>query len=332
MKKHSTNEPTLSINQSIFHIHICCPKFLPSSQAPEMLRSEVTPASDTWAAGVMAHQLLTGKFPFDDRRNPSNPALSLVWRAILLEDVDMTRSYWAGISDEAKDFIKMLLDKDPKKRPSARDALRHPWLQGDASDRTGGKPISRQVVQRIQRYAQGSVFRRTVLQSVAEELLASRLGGDTVHSTGIGAAPAAAAAAAALAIPGAVASSGGSDPSPGGSFHGPLLFGTPLKRLLDRFEFNGTEHARTPDELGAKLKEMGYKLEPSEVERLAEMLDLNDSGAVDRAAFAASIVDWKELQKNHRDEWLGMLRRAFDDLVSARPFTAKDTGRRTEEP
>jgi calcium-dependent protein kinase len=47
--------------------------------APELLSSEAYPASDVWAAGVMAYQLLSGYLPFDDHRNPDRPALSLVW-------------------------------------------------------------------------------------------------------------------------------------------------------------------------------------------------------------------------------------------------------------
>ena len=43
-----------------------------------MLSSQVVPASDVWAAGVMAHQLLSGFLPFDDARNPRAPALSKV--------------------------------------------------------------------------------------------------------------------------------------------------------------------------------------------------------------------------------------------------------------
>jgi len=31
-----------------------------------------------WAAGVMAYQLLSGRFPFDDWAHPEAPALSLV--------------------------------------------------------------------------------------------------------------------------------------------------------------------------------------------------------------------------------------------------------------
>ena len=44
--------------------------------SPEALSSEVYPASDVWAAGVMAYQLLCGFLPFDDVRNRDAPALS----------------------------------------------------------------------------------------------------------------------------------------------------------------------------------------------------------------------------------------------------------------
>jgi len=47
--------------------------------APEVLSCEVGPASDVWAAGVMAYQLLSGALPFDDRAHPDNPALSIIW-------------------------------------------------------------------------------------------------------------------------------------------------------------------------------------------------------------------------------------------------------------
>lgn len=51
----------------------------PWFMAPEVLSSQVLPASDVWSAGVMAFQLLTGRFPYDDRTNPHNPALSQIW-------------------------------------------------------------------------------------------------------------------------------------------------------------------------------------------------------------------------------------------------------------
>jgi len=51
----------------------------PWFMAPETLQSEVYASSDIWAAGIMAYQLLTGKFPFDDKTNPFNPSLSKIW-------------------------------------------------------------------------------------------------------------------------------------------------------------------------------------------------------------------------------------------------------------
>ena len=51
----------------------------PWFMAPEMLRSQVTPACDIWAAGVMAFQLLSGDFPFNDKQNPMRPKVKNIW-------------------------------------------------------------------------------------------------------------------------------------------------------------------------------------------------------------------------------------------------------------
>jgi len=40
--------------------------------------------------------------------------------------------------------------RDPKARPSAKDALQDPWLKGNSTERNQGKPIDATVVQRIQ--------------------------------------------------------------------------------------------------------------------------------------------------------------------------------------
>lgn len=78
----------------------------------------------------MAHQLLTGRLPFDDRRNPHNPVLTSVLRSILTDQLNFSRSYWEDISPEGRDFVAQALNRDPAKRPSARELLKHPWLEG----------------------------------------------------------------------------------------------------------------------------------------------------------------------------------------------------------
>ncbi|DBA73193.1 TPA: hypothetical protein ACH3X1_011269 [Trebouxia sp. C0004] len=143
----------------------------PWFMAPEVMSSEVYPSSDIWAAGVMTYQLLSGQLPFDDRRKPNSPALSVVWQAILTQQPSFTGKAWQDISEPAKNFVKRLLNKDPKARPSAKDALQDPWLKGNSMERNQGKPIDATVVQRIQRYAQTSVLKRSIFELIAAELI-----------------------------------------------------------------------------------------------------------------------------------------------------------------
>ena len=231
----------------------------PWYMAPEVLSSRVGPEADLWAAGVMACQLLTGRFPFDDRAGygTGGPVLSRVWRSILTDKLRTDGPAWegeteeeeeeeffflfregekrekrerkgttrnerererererkgttrsererkkkknnnstrslsllpfrppppfsspftpsrVGVSDDAKAFVRSLLDRDPARRPSALEALRHPWLVGgNSTERQAGRQLSLAVVQRVQRYASASAFRRSVLEMIAAELLA----------------------------------------------------------------------------------------------------------------------------------------------------------------
>ena len=36
---------------------------------------------------------------------------------------------WSEVSNEAKDLIRKMLEKDPKKRISAKESYEHPWVQ-----------------------------------------------------------------------------------------------------------------------------------------------------------------------------------------------------------
>jgi len=51
---------------------------------------------------------------------------------------------------QEKGLLMMLTYRDPKARPSAKDALQDPWLKGNSTERNQGKPIDATVVQRIQ--------------------------------------------------------------------------------------------------------------------------------------------------------------------------------------
>lgn len=78
---------------------------------------------DIWAMGVITYFLLAGYTPFD-RENQQ-----LEMQAIIAGDYKFEpEEYWENVSQTAKDFVAACLTVDPTQRPTAADALKHPWL------------------------------------------------------------------------------------------------------------------------------------------------------------------------------------------------------------
>ena len=48
---------------------------------------------------------------------------------------------WKNISPKAKDFVKICLNKNSSKRPSAKEALNHPWFANVIKDIHNNKKI-----------------------------------------------------------------------------------------------------------------------------------------------------------------------------------------------
>lgn len=75
---------------------------------------------DMWSVGVMTFVVLTGLLPFDGEAT-EDVFLDVVKNTIPFAKAPM-------MSKEAKSFILSLTATNPGGRPSAADALRHPWL------------------------------------------------------------------------------------------------------------------------------------------------------------------------------------------------------------
>ncbi len=111
--------------------------------SPEALSSKLCCQSDIWSVGVLTFQLLSGKMPFNDKDSPLNPSITKIYRGILLEDPKLTGSCWNNISEEAKDFIRICLNKDYKKRPLSIDLINHKWLEkSNCEDRFQGQELN----------------------------------------------------------------------------------------------------------------------------------------------------------------------------------------------
>uniref|UniRef100_A0A3P9JR74 Serine/threonine-protein kinase 17A n=1 Tax=Oryzias latipes TaxID=8090 RepID=A0A3P9JR74_ORYLA len=95
----------------------------PEYVAPEVLSYEpISTATDMWSIGVLTYVMLTGESPFlGDEKQQTFLNISQV-------NVDYSQDTFEGISSLAVDFIKSLLVKNPRKRATAEECLRHPWL------------------------------------------------------------------------------------------------------------------------------------------------------------------------------------------------------------
>lgn len=91
--------------------------------APEILRGKPYRTSpDMWSLGVITYILLCGYPPFFDQDQEN------LSRKIIRGKYKFRAADWADVSDEAKDFIRGLLKKNPEDRMNADDVLAHPWI------------------------------------------------------------------------------------------------------------------------------------------------------------------------------------------------------------
>ena len=99
----------------------------PLYMAPELFMRHWGIESDMWALGMLLYQLLAGKMPFWSGNQARDP-LS-VMSAILSGDISFEGEEWKGISAEAVDLCRAMLDRDYNTRITAAQTLAHPWLQ-----------------------------------------------------------------------------------------------------------------------------------------------------------------------------------------------------------
>ncbi|XP_043910019.1 death-associated protein kinase 3 [Protopterus annectens] len=96
----------------------------PEFVAPEIVNYEpLGLEADMWSIGVITYILLSGASPFlGETKQETLANISAV-------NYDFDDEYFSNTSELAKDFIRRLLVKDPKKRMTIEDSLQHPWIK-----------------------------------------------------------------------------------------------------------------------------------------------------------------------------------------------------------
>ncbi|KAL1214367.1 CDPK-related kinase 5 [Cardamine amara subsp. amara] len=134
--------------------------------APEVLHRSYSTEADIWSVGVIVYILLCGSRPFWARTE------SGIFRAVLKADPSFDDPPWPLLSSEARDFVKRLLNKDPRKRLTAAQALSHPWIK-DSND--AKIPLDILVFKLMRAYLRSSSLRKAALRALSKTLTVDEL-------------------------------------------------------------------------------------------------------------------------------------------------------------
>jgi len=92
------------------------------------------PKADVWSCGVLLFLVLSGHQPFKGATNEDT------FNNIVEANYTFSDPAWDAISNDAKDFTQKLLTWDEKARPTAVEALKHPWIVSGGTSRTIKSP------------------------------------------------------------------------------------------------------------------------------------------------------------------------------------------------
>lgn len=132
--------------------------------APEVIAGKYDNACDVWSLGVICFMLLSGSPPFAASQDYE------IIHKIKTAEVAFEGPRWVGISQGAKDFVLHLLTRDPKKRPTALQAMSHPWLKtmlGKYSEDSTVSEIDMGVLRNIRTFSRQNAMRRAALGLIA---------------------------------------------------------------------------------------------------------------------------------------------------------------------
>jgi len=149
----------------------------PSYMAPELWSDsakEYDSSVDMWALGVVTFMLLSGKRPFhhQDRKEKA--------RMIRHDALVFKGPEWERVSEDAKDFCRKLMQKAPRDRMPASEAIHHPWIVHESNLHTGidaAHELARhdEIIESLEAFCQADDLKKLALESIAFSTPPSKL-------------------------------------------------------------------------------------------------------------------------------------------------------------
>ncbi|KAH7647533.1 hypothetical protein FG379_000616 [Cryptosporidium bovis] len=130
--------------------------------APEVFLRDVTTECDVWSAGVVMYFLLSGTLPFTGKN------VKEVKNKVLNYEPDYENEC-LHVSPEGIDLLRLMLQKDPALRPTAKDILCHEWFR---ISKTNNEPISidKRLLHSLKNYMKQNQLKHALVNMMAHQL------------------------------------------------------------------------------------------------------------------------------------------------------------------
>ena len=129
--------------------------------APEVIQKKYNEKCDIWSCGVIMYVLLTKKPPFNGEYE--NEIISNIEKC----NYDLESPPFDTISNNAKDLIQKLLNKDINLRITAQEALNHSWFKENNTKEILNEILNENVVTQLlnnlKKYKKISIIQETAL-------------------------------------------------------------------------------------------------------------------------------------------------------------------------
>jgi len=148
----------------------------PYTVAPEVIHGAYDERCDVWAIGVITYLLLSGDPPFGGCGGPES--LMEVRSNILAGRFEFEpEEVWGIVSQQAKDFITMLLVTDPMARPTARDCQMKNWLKvwANKGKKASDNLLNKDVVKALVNFKEYSDMRKLLCEVLSFTLLPDQI-------------------------------------------------------------------------------------------------------------------------------------------------------------
>jgi calcium-dependent protein kinase len=140
--------------------------------SPQVIQGNYSYKCDIWSCGVIAFVCLGGYAPYSGE--DENETAQIILDSKDDGGVFFDDPVWDAFSDEALDFINYLMTYEEEDRPTAEEALKHPWLNMELSmeDKTEKRMSARDSLATLRAFqGAGSKLKQCTYSLIASQIL-----------------------------------------------------------------------------------------------------------------------------------------------------------------